>query len=89
MPQARQEPSGPNRKRAERDHQLARLQDPTGFSGYVSACKTEAQRVDALSKLNTAIVRAQKARQAAVKANISDSFYWWRMLCGDPFSVVQ
>jgi hypothetical protein len=67
------------------DHQLASLQDPTGFSGYVSACKTEAQRVDALSKLNTGVVRAQKARQAAVDANISDSFYWWRMLYGDSF----
>lgn len=67
------------------DHQLAKLQDPTGFSGYVSASKTEIQREDALSKLNTAVVRAQKARQAAVDANVADSFYWWRLLYNDAF----
>lgn len=67
------------------DHQLAKLQDPTGFSGYVSACRTDVQREDALSKLKTAVVRAQKACQAAVDANVADSFYWWRLLYNDAF----
>lgn len=67
------------------DHQLARLQDPTGFSGYVAACKSDAQLEDALSKLNTAVVRSQKARQASVDGDTSDSFQWWRLLYNDAF----
>lgn len=67
------------------DHQLAKLQDPTGFSGYVTACKTGAQREDALSKLNTAVVRAQKAREASRDGRTSDAFDWWRLLYDDAF----
>jgi hypothetical protein len=67
------------------DHQLAKLQDPTGFSGYVSACKTDAQREDALSKLSSAVVRTQKARKAAVDGETSDAFYWWRLLYDNAF----
>ncbi len=67
------------------DHQLAKLQDPTGVSGYVPACKTDAQREDALSKLNTAVVRAQKARRASIEGDTSDAFSWWRFLYDDAF----
>ncbi len=67
------------------DHQLARMQDPTGFSGYVSACKTEAQRQDALSKLERAVVRAQKARQATADGDIAGAFDWWRLVYDDQF----
>ncbi|BEP67644.1 MULTISPECIES: nucleotidyltransferase [unclassified Variovorax] len=67
------------------DQQLAKLQDPTGFSGYVPACKTDVQREDALSKLSTAVVRAQKARQASRDGDISTAFSWWRLLYDDAF----
>lgn len=67
------------------DHQLAKLQDPTGFSGYIPACKTDAQREDALSKLNTAVVRAQKARRACINGDTSDAFSWWRLVYDDAF----
>lgn len=67
------------------DHQLAKLQDPSGFSGYVPACKTDVQREDALSKLSTAVVRAQKARQASSDSDISAAFSWWRLLYDDAF----
>lgn len=67
------------------DHQLAMLQDPTGFSGYISACKTEVQRQDALSKLSTAVVRAEKARDAANEAKIAEAFEWWRLVYDDAF----
>lgn len=66
-------------------HQLAQLQDPTGFSGYVRACKTEAQQNDALSKLSTAVIRAQKARTASREGSTSDAFSWWRLLYNDAF----
>lgn len=67
------------------DHQLAKLQDPTGFSGYVAACKTDVQREDALFKLSTAVVRTQQARKASVERKTSDAFYWWRLLYDDAF----
>lgn len=64
---------------------LASLQDPMGISGYISACKTDIAYSDALSKLNTAVTRSQKAREAAVNENISDAFYWWRLLYNNQF----
>ena len=67
------------------DHQLARMQDPTGFSGYISACKTEAQEQDALSKLSTAVIRAEKAFEARANGNVSDAFAWWRLVFADAF----
>jgi hypothetical protein len=67
------------------DHQLARLQDPTGFSGYILACKTEVQRQEALSKLSTAVVRAEKARQAVNDRKIAEAFDWWRLVYDNAF----
>lgn len=62
------------------DNQLAAIQDPMGVSGYISACKTEASRTDALSKLETALTRATSAREAVEKEKISDAFDAWRLL---------
>jgi Second Messenger Oligonucleotide or Dinucleotide Synthetase domain len=63
-----------------RDGKLADMQDPTGVSGYISACKTDALYQDAMSKLETAATRAEKAREEAEKGNFSDAFDWWRLL---------
>lgn len=67
------------------DKQLAYMQDPMGVSGYIPACKSEPSLESALSKLGTAVTRAEKAREAAMKENISDAFYWWRLLYNDQF----
>jgi hypothetical protein len=67
------------------DHQLAGMQDPTGFSGYISACKTEAQEKDALSKLSTATARAEKAVAASSDGDVSAAFDWWRLVYDDKF----
>lgn len=67
------------------DGQLARMHDPMGVSGYIQPCKTDAMRVDALSKLSTALTRADKARAAADKNNIEEAFDWWRLLYGEKF----
>jgi hypothetical protein len=67
------------------DSQLARIQDPMGFSGYISACKTDAQKEMALSKLFTAFTRAEKARQASIAENPQMAFDWWRLLYDDEF----
>lgn len=62
------------------DIQLAAIQDPMGVSGYITACKTEALRLEALSKLETALSRALKAREATEKGDIFDAFEKWRLL---------
>jgi|SRR5688572_2544359 len=68
-----------------RDYELADMQDPLGVSGYIPACKSEALYEDALSKLGTAATRAENARDAADKGNISDAFDWWRLLYNAEF----
>lgn len=67
------------------DHQLANMQDPMGFSGYIRACKTEAQHQEALSKLERAVGRATKARQCAVNHDIAGAFEWWRLVYDNHF----
>jgi hypothetical protein len=68
-----------------RDCGLADMQDPMGFSGYIPACKTQWLKEDALSKLETAATRAEKAREATGKDNISSAFDYWRLLFNDQF----
>lgn len=68
-----------------RDCKLADMQDPMGVSGYIPACKTEVLYADAISKLATAATRAEKAREEAVKENISGAFDWWRLLFNNEF----
>lgn len=67
------------------DNQLAALKDPKGISGHISPCSSEAQRSDALSKLKTALGRAEKARQAEKAGKISKAFYWWNLLFAGKF----
>lgn len=59
---------------------LASIQDPAGISGYIMACKSEADRINALSKLQTALTRATNARDATYREKISEAFEWWRLL---------
>jgi hypothetical protein len=68
-----------------RDSGLANMQDPMDVSGYIPACKTQALKEDALSKLETAANRAEKAREAADKENISEAFDYWRLLYNEIF----
>jgi hypothetical protein len=62
------------------DAGLASIQDPMGISGYIPACSSDAKREDALSKLETAYSRAQKARDESAKDNIAEAFEYWRLL---------
>jgi hypothetical protein len=63
-----------------RDCELADMQDPMGISGYIAACKTTAAYEDAMSKLDTAATRSEKAREAANAGCIDDAFDWWRLV---------
>jgi hypothetical protein len=67
------------------DNELPAVIDPTGISGYIYPCKTETKKTDALSKLNTALSRAEKARDAEGNNNIKDAFYWWNMFFNGNF----
>jgi Second Messenger Oligonucleotide or Dinucleotide Synthetase domain len=62
------------------DNQLAAMQDPIGISGYINPCSTDIKKSDALSKLETALGRAEKAREAETAGKISDAFYWWDLM---------
>ena len=62
------------------NNNLANMQDPMGISGYIHPCKTEAMLEDALSKVLSASVRADKALEAFKKDTIKDAFYWWDLL---------
>ena len=64
---------------------LTAMQDPMGIAGYIYPCNTDAQKIDALSKLNTAVTRAYKASEAKSNGNIKDAFDWWRLLYNDKF----
>jgi len=64
---------------------LADMQDPMGVSGLIPACKSQAQYLDAISKLDTAATRAEKAREETSKENISNAFDYWRLLYNDVF----
>lgn len=62
-----------------RDNEIAALQDPTGIGGYIYPCSTEAFKQDALSKLNTAATRAEKAREAEAANDTKTAFDWWKL----------
>ena len=64
---------------------LPAMQDPMGIAGYIYPCNTDAQKIDALSKLNTAVTRAYKASEAKSNGNIKDAVDWWRLLYNDKF----
>jgi hypothetical protein len=68
-----------------RDCKLASMQDPVGGSGLIDACRSEPVLEDALSKLETAATRAEKAMNAETNGNAMDAFYWWRLLYDEEF----
>lgn len=67
------------------DGGLPAMRDPTGFAGYIRACRTEVLRQDALSKLSTVVGRLDKAVAASARARTGDAFDWLRMVYGSDF----
>lgn len=67
------------------DCKLAAIQDPKGISGYVYPCSSEANKRDALSKLSTAKVRAEKARSEEYAGNTKLAFEWWNKVFAGNF----
>jgi hypothetical protein len=67
------------------NHSLAAMNDPSGASGRIHACSSDAKRVDALSKLATAATRARKALDADRADKPDDAFYYLNLLFGGKF----
>jgi len=63
-----------------RDKGLAAMHDPMGVAGYIYPCKTDTSKQEALSKLNTAVARAEKAVDAENWGDTKTAFDWWRLL---------
>ncbi|CAH8208729.1 nucleotidyltransferase domain-containing protein [Vibrio aestuarianus] len=64
---------------------LAKMRDPMGVSGLISPCDSDAKWNEAMSKLRTAVTRANNAKVAASDNKIQDAFYWYNMLFDNKF----
>lgn len=63
---------------------LPRLQDPMGFSGYVSPCKTESKWKTAMSKLTVGYSRAIHAcENRTIRPDLA--YYWWQKFYNQEF----
>ena len=67
------------------DNKLAPLQDPKGISGYIQPCSSDSKKTDALSKLEMALTRADKAITAELTGKISEAFLWWDLVYAGRF----
>jgi len=67
------------------DNELAPMNDPSGASGRIHACSTDATKNDALSKLHTAAVRARKALDAHNAGNPDEAFKYLDLLFAGHF----
>lgn len=63
---------------------LAGMQDPQGVSGYVYPC-SDAIKTGALSKVNTALIRATKARELEDDGDVRSAYDWWDKVFGGKF----
>lgn len=64
---------------------LAAMNDPTGNTGRITACSSEATRADSISKLASAVIRAEKALDAYKKGDLKIAFYYWDLLFAGAF----
>jgi len=64
---------------------LAKMQDPMGISGYITACSTEPKLINALSKLSIALSHAEQAIKDKDKGNIWSAFYEWNKVYNGNF----
>ena len=61
------------------------MDDPAGQSGKVVACATSLQRVEAISKLQDAVHRAENAKEDEDKDDVAGAFYWWDLVFNGNF----
>lgn len=66
-------------------HQLAAMNDPTGSTGRIEPCSSDANKADALSKLQTAASRADKALELFKADRVSEAFAQWDLIWNGKF----
>ncbi|MUK43703.1 nucleotidyltransferase [Aliivibrio fischeri] len=64
---------------------LAAMRDPKGVSGLISPCNSDAKWSESISKLRTAVTRANNAKVATSNEKVQDAFYWYNKLFDDKF----
>lgn len=67
------------------NHQLAAMNDPTGSTGRIEPCSSDANKSDALSKLQTAANRAARALEHYRADRVSAAFDEWDLLWNGKF----
>ncbi|MGR5334299.1 SMODS domain-containing nucleotidyltransferase [Vibrio gigantis] len=67
------------------NNNLANMRDPMGVSGLISPCESDAKWHEAMSKLRTAVTRANHAKIAASNDRIQDAFHWYNLLFDNKF----
>ncbi len=64
--------------------ELTSMQDPIGYTGLIAPC-SDARKAAVMSKLWTALRRAEKALQAEEAGHIRKAFHWWNLVFDDRF----
>ena len=64
--------------------ELASMQDPIGLTGLIAPC-SEVRKSVVLSKLWTALRRAEKALETEEAGNMRKAFHWWNLVFSDTF----
>lgn len=59
---------------------LAAMNDPTGLGSRFTPCSSDSNRQDALSKLDTAVTRSQKAYDAYLDSKHADAIAQWKLV---------
>lgn len=68
-----------------KSHDLAAMNDPTGKTGRIHACSSDANYKDARSKLSTAVSRAKRGMDSAQGGDLQDAFEAWSLLFNGEF----
>lgn len=68
-----------------RDNDLGAMNDPGRRVGRIYATSGESYKEDALSRLDRAVFRADKAREAETAGRTKDAFDWWDRLFNGAF----
>lgn len=66
-------------------HSLAAMNDPTGNTGRIEPCSSAANKSDALSKLDTAVMRALHGKDFDLAGRTRDAFAQWDLLFNGHF----
>lgn len=64
---------------------LAAMNDPSGLTGRIHAYSSDSNKADAMSKLGTALTRADRARTAESEGRIAAAFDAWGVLFNGHF----